>query len=87
MRDTVQSWAAEHVAPVADKTDKENAFPMHLWKEMGSMGFLGVTAPGTCRLANLISPLRFFEAIQKVHLCFFINCDRLKCIFNVYVRI
>lgn len=48
MRETVTNWAAEHVAPIAEKTDKENAFPMHLWKEMGSMGFLGVTAPGTC---------------------------------------
>ena len=29
---------------MADKTDRENAFPNHLWKEMGKMGYLGVTA-------------------------------------------
>lgn len=45
MRETVQNWAKTHLAPIADKVDRENAFPMHLWKEMGSMGFLGVTAP------------------------------------------
>lgn len=33
------------IAPLAEKVDKENDFPSHLWKEMGSMGFLGVTAP------------------------------------------
>jgi isovaleryl-CoA dehydrogenase len=30
---------------LAEKTDKENSFPNHLWKEMGKMGYLGVTAP------------------------------------------
>jgi isovaleryl-CoA dehydrogenase len=46
MRETVKNWAKEHVAPIAEKTDKENQFPNHLWQEMGKMGFLGVTAPG-----------------------------------------
>ena len=50
MRETVYNWAKEYVAPIAEKTDKENQFPMYLWKEMGAMGFLGVTAPGTCTL-------------------------------------
>ena len=46
MRETVANWAKQHVAPIAAQIDKDNAFPMHLWKEMGNMGFLGVTAPG-----------------------------------------
>lgn len=29
---------------MAEKTDRENAFPNHLWREMGKMGYLGVTA-------------------------------------------
>jgi len=43
--DTVHKFAQEEIAPLAHKTDKENAFPMHLWKRLGSQGFLGVTAP------------------------------------------
>lgn len=30
---------------MAEKTDRENSFPNHLWREMGKMGYLGVTAP------------------------------------------
>ena len=32
------------VAPLAEKTDRENAFPNELWREMGKMGYLGITA-------------------------------------------
>jgi isovaleryl-CoA dehydrogenase len=44
LRESVEQWAKEVVAPLAEKTDKENSFPNHLWKEMGKMGYLGVTA-------------------------------------------
>jgi isovaleryl-CoA dehydrogenase len=44
LRESVQEWAKEVVGPLAEKTDKENAFPNELWREMGKMGFLGVTA-------------------------------------------
>lgn len=45
LKETVKKFADEKVAPLADKTDKENKFPMHLWKQMGELGILGVTAP------------------------------------------
>jgi isovaleryl-CoA dehydrogenase len=63
MRETVYNWAKEHVAPIAEKTDKENQFPMHLWKEMGKMGFLGVTAPGSSPNASL-----FVRAFLVTHI-------------------
>lgn len=44
LRDMVRRFAAERIAPVADETDRSNEFPMHLWKEMGELGLLGVTA-------------------------------------------
>jgi len=44
LKNTVNRFVREKIAPIADKVDKENQFPNHLWKEMGSMGFLGVTA-------------------------------------------
>lgn len=45
LRETVQGWAAEELAPRAAQIDKDNEFPMDLWKKMGDMGFLGITAP------------------------------------------
>ena len=39
----VRKFATEKVAPLADKIDKEDKFPNHLWKEFGELGILGVT--------------------------------------------
>ncbi len=43
IRETTHRWAQERVAPLAAQIDKTNEFPMHLWKEMGDLGLLGVT--------------------------------------------
>jgi isovaleryl-CoA dehydrogenase len=43
LRDQVNAFAAKEIAPIADKTDKENAFPNELWKKFGDMGLLGIT--------------------------------------------
>ena len=43
LREATHRWAQERVAPLAAEIDKTNAFPMHLWKEMGDLGLLGVT--------------------------------------------
>ena len=44
LRDSVRRFARERVAPIAAETDRSNQFPMHLWKEMGDLGVLGITA-------------------------------------------
>jgi isovaleryl-CoA dehydrogenase len=44
LRDTVRRFAQERIAPIAAETDKSNEFPAHLWKEMGELGLLGITA-------------------------------------------
>jgi len=44
LRDMVSKFARDRIAPVAADTDRDNAFPMHLWKEMGDLGLLGMTA-------------------------------------------
>lgn len=43
LRDTVSSFASDHVAPIADKVDREDWFPRHLWPEMGALGLHGIT--------------------------------------------
>lgn len=45
LRDTVHRFAESRIAPLAAETDRNNAFPMHLWRELGDLGVLGITAP------------------------------------------
>ncbi|MFC7065662.1 isovaleryl-CoA dehydrogenase [Brucella rhizosphaerae] len=45
LRDTVRRFAESRIAPLAAETDRNNAFPMHLWRELGDLGVLGITAP------------------------------------------
>ena len=44
LRQSVRRFARERVAPLAAEIDRSNQFPMQLWKEMGSLGLLGITA-------------------------------------------
>jgi hypothetical protein len=37
----VRKFSNEKILPLADSTDKKNAFPNHLWREMGDLGLLG----------------------------------------------
>ena len=43
LRDPVNQFAAQEIAPLAEETDVNNQFPMHLWEKMGEMGLLGIT--------------------------------------------
>ena len=44
LRESVSRFAADRIAPIAAAVDRDNAFPMHLWKEFGDLGLLGITA-------------------------------------------
>ncbi|HGY9616630.1 isovaleryl-CoA dehydrogenase [Vibrio harveyi] len=43
LRDHVNAFAIEHIAPIAADIDRDNQFPNHLWSKFGEMGLLGVT--------------------------------------------
>ncbi|QUJ70509.1 isovaleryl-CoA dehydrogenase (plasmid) [Photobacterium sp. GJ3] len=43
LRDHVNHFAADAIAPIAEQIDKDNQFPSHLWPKFGEMGLLGVT--------------------------------------------
>jgi isovaleryl-CoA dehydrogenase len=43
LRESVRRFAADEIAPRAADIDRQNEFPMDLWRKMGSLGILGVT--------------------------------------------
>ena len=43
LRDSVQSFAAEQIAPRAADIDRDNQFPPDLWKKLGELGLHGMT--------------------------------------------
>ena len=43
LRESVRGFAADEIAPRAADIDRQNEFPMDLWRKMGALGILGVT--------------------------------------------
>lgn len=43
LRDAVRAFATEQIAPLAQQVDQDDQFPMHLWRQLGELGVLGVT--------------------------------------------
>ncbi|ERL55432.1 isovaleryl-CoA dehydrogenase [Psychrobacter aquaticus] len=45
LRDVVQQFAANEIAPRASEIDSSDQFPMDLWQKMGELGLHGITVP------------------------------------------
>jgi len=43
IRDTVRSFTADHIAPIAAEIDRTNEFPRRLWPQLGELGLHGIT--------------------------------------------
>ncbi len=45
LRDSIAAFAQDEIEPRAAAIDRDNQFPMDLWKKMGDLGILGITVP------------------------------------------
>ncbi|MGF1716556.1 isovaleryl-CoA dehydrogenase [Photobacterium chitinilyticum] len=53
LREQVNNFACEAIAPLASQADQDNQFPNQLWTLMGEMGLLGVTVSEEYGGANM----------------------------------
>ena len=44
LKNSIQEFCNAEIAPLAQEIDKNNDFPSHLWRKMGDLGLLGITA-------------------------------------------
>jgi isovaleryl-CoA dehydrogenase len=76
LRDMIQSFAANEIAPRAAEIDRINEFPADLWKKFGDLGLLGMTVPeadggsGMGYLAHIVAMEEISRASAAVGLSY-----------------
>ena len=76
LRDAVHDFAQSEIAPRAAEIDRDDQFPMDLWRKMGAVGVLGITVPeefggaGMGYLAHMIAMEEISRASASVGLSY-----------------
>lgn len=68
LRDTVRHFSEQEIAHRANEIDRDDQFPMDLWKKMGDLGVLGITVEETYGGANMgyLAHMIALEEISRV---------------------
>ena len=76
LRDAVRAFCQAEIEPLAADTDRNDQFPMHLWRKMGELGVLGITVPeayggaGMGYLAHMIAMEEISRASASIGLSY-----------------
>ncbi len=76
LRDAVREFAQAEIAPRAAEVDASDQFPMHLWRQMGELGVLGITVPeadggaGMGYLAHMVAMEEISRASASIGLSY-----------------
>ncbi|MDF1817806.1 MAG: isovaleryl-CoA dehydrogenase [Immundisolibacteraceae bacterium] len=90
LREAVKRFTDAEVAPLAEQTDRDNEFPVHLWEKFGEMGLLGITIPeqyggsGLSYLSHLVAVEELSRGSASIGLSYGAHSN--LCVNNLYLN-
>ncbi len=88
LRNSVSAFARDEIAPLAGDVDRNDAFPMHLWRRLGDLGLLGITVDeayggaGMGYLAHIVAMEEISRASASIALSYGAHSN--LCVNQIY---